>query len=357
MYKEKWDKQNRWSDEGQQQLWGGSPAILEAKETGVSCSCAAALRRKSAFLVWNSARSTELDELRYNNSNACVLGRTAFGIPFQPQKWASNKSNSSVTSSCASCGFLRSRLESQSWNSFNPFFPGLHNFFVFDSSSVGMARATHIRPPHSMHTSHLDTVSSPATSSAQATLHIRLLAANYFFRYFSPPLQSTPRGFEPLRAEPNGFRVHLLSRSDTVSTACTLQSSLFRQTSSATPHGRPCCFLTCTHALFPSPCNKYTQAQKVQWWLREGKLGTCLQQAWLYTWCVRVKWQLCKAMNPLMLVDLACGIGVPTPPESGKTPQLKTSKLAQNCGKIELLHLQPSYGICWSHEIETLPPM
>ena len=28
---------------------------------------------------------------------------------------------------------------------------------------------------------------------------------------------STPRGFEPLRAEPNGFRVHLLSRSDTVS--------------------------------------------------------------------------------------------------------------------------------------------
>ena len=28
---------------------------------------------------------------------------------------------------------------------------------------------------------------------------------------------STPRGFEPLRAEPNGFQVHLLSHSDTVS--------------------------------------------------------------------------------------------------------------------------------------------
>ena len=28
---------------------------------------------------------------------------------------------------------------------------------------------------------------------------------------------ATPRGFKPLRAEPNGFRVHLLSRSDTVS--------------------------------------------------------------------------------------------------------------------------------------------
>ena len=49
------------------------------------------------------------------------LSESKFYIPFQPQKWASNKSNSSVTSSCASCGFLRSRLESQSWNSFNPF--------------------------------------------------------------------------------------------------------------------------------------------------------------------------------------------------------------------------------------------
>ena len=29
--------------------------------------------------------------------------------------------------------------------------------------------------------------------------------------------QTTPRGFEPLRPEANGFRVHLLSHSDTVS--------------------------------------------------------------------------------------------------------------------------------------------
>ena len=47
--------------------------------------------------------------------------------------------------------------------------------------------------------------------------------------------------------------------------------------------------------------------------------------------------------------------GVPTSPDSGKSPQLKRSKLAQNCGKTEVLHPQPSYGICWSHEIETLP--
>ena len=31
--------------------------------------------------------------------------------------------------------------------------------------------------------------------------------------------KTTPRGFEPLRAEPNGFLVHLLNHSDTVSSA------------------------------------------------------------------------------------------------------------------------------------------
>ena len=30
----------------------------------------------------------------------------------------------------------------------------------------------------------------------------------------------TPKGFEPLRAEPNGFLVHLLNHSDTVSWDC-----------------------------------------------------------------------------------------------------------------------------------------
>ena len=49
--------------------------------------------------------------------------------------------------------------------------------------------------------------------------------------------------------------------------------------------------------------------------------------------------------------------GIPIPPDPGKTPQLRISKLEQNWGKTEILHLQPSYGICWSHEIEILPPM
>ena len=39
-----------------------------------------------------------------------------------------------------------------------------------------------------------------------------------------------------------------------------------------------------------------------------------------------------------------------------QTLRLRTSKLAQKCGKTEILHLQPSYAIYLSHEIETLPP-
>ena len=63
-----------------------------------------------------------------------------------------------------------------------------------------------------------------------------------------------------------------------------------------------------------------------------------------------------NSFNPFPIVNRVSA-GVPTPPDSDKNPQLKTSKLGQNCGKTEILHLQPSYGICWSHEIETLPPM
>ena len=173
-----------------------SPAIKIEIENSLEMALSKAKSGRVAipFLaVWNLATcSKHASSLHYANHQSWVLFKqqafnatgedrlweSKFYIPFQPQKWASNKSNSSVTSSCASCGFLRSRLESQSWNSFNSF----------------------------------------------------------------PIVNGVPAG-------------------------------------------------------------------------------------------------------------------VPTPPDSGKTPQLKTSKLAQNCGKTEVLHLQPSYGICWSHEIETLPPM
>ena len=39
--------------------------------------------------------------------------------------------------------------------------------------------------------------------------------------------KATPKGFEPLRAEPNGFLVHLLSHSDKVSVARSLALSRF----------------------------------------------------------------------------------------------------------------------------------
>ena len=86
-------------------------------------------------------------------------------------------------------------------------------FFHVSQSSVGVAQA--------QKTSHLDTtlLLPPLPRCRQRFASAYQPPA--IFRSCSPPRQSTPRGFEPLRAEPNGFRVHLLSRSDTVSSACT----------------------------------------------------------------------------------------------------------------------------------------
>ena len=50
---------------------------------------------------------------------------------------------------------------------------------------------------------------------------------------------TTPRGFEPLRAEPNGFRVHPLNRSGTVSYICTPPLAFF-QKSNVLLHGHGC---------------------------------------------------------------------------------------------------------------------
>ena len=86
-------------------------------------------------------------------------------------------------------------------------------FFHVSQSSVGVAQA--------QKTSHLDTtlLLPPLPRCRQRFAFAYQPPA--IFRSCSPPRQSTPRGFEPLRAEPNGFRVHLLSGSDTVSSACT----------------------------------------------------------------------------------------------------------------------------------------
>ena len=65
----------------------------------------------------------------------------------------------------------------------------------------------------------------------RVTQGMHYIAYNFVSRNNCPPMVSrsldckaTPRGLEPLRAEPNGFRVHLLNRSDTVSLTVWLAS-------------------------------------------------------------------------------------------------------------------------------------
>ena len=65
--------------------------------------------------------------------------------------------------------------------------------------------------------------------------------------------------------------------------------------------------------------------------------------------------ELSVSFNPFPIIVNRVSAGVPTPPDSGKTPQLKASKLAQNCGKTAVLHLQPSYGIFWSMKSKLFP--
>ena len=96
----------------------------------------------------------------FNATGEDRLWESKFYIPFQAQKWASNKSNSSVTSSCASCDFLRSRLESQSWNSFNP-------FPIVNRVSAGVPT-----PPDSGKTPQLKTSKLAQTCGKTEVLHL-----------------------------------------------------------------------------------------------------------------------------------------------------------------------------------------
>ena len=48
-------------------------------------------------------------------------------------------------------------------------------------------------------------------------VHISPINSENFLTELKGQSKATPKGFEPPRAEPNGFRVHLLNRSDTVS--------------------------------------------------------------------------------------------------------------------------------------------
>ena len=62
---------------------------------------------------------------------------------------------------------------------------------------------------------------------ASAKRCLRAASYNWQAGVLNAKQKATPRGFEPLRAEPNGLRVHLLNRSDIVScdvTLCNVQT-------------------------------------------------------------------------------------------------------------------------------------
>ena len=54
-------------------------------------------------------------------------------------------------------------------------------------------------------------------SAVAATSPSRVRGSAIELQHKASPLNTTPVGFEPTRAEPNGFLVHLLNHSDTVS--------------------------------------------------------------------------------------------------------------------------------------------
>ena len=61
----------------------------------------------SRCCVWAMLNQTPLPLVSHSGRRRTGEGHlweSKFYIPFQPQKWASNKSNNLMTSSCASCG-------------------------------------------------------------------------------------------------------------------------------------------------------------------------------------------------------------------------------------------------------------
>ena len=95
----------------------GNP-IFGSVEPGNLATCS---KHEALYITQINQSWVLFKQQAFNATGEDRLWESKFYIPFQAQKWAPNKSNSSATPSCASCDFLRSRLESQSWNSFNPF--------------------------------------------------------------------------------------------------------------------------------------------------------------------------------------------------------------------------------------------
>ncbi len=96
-----------------------------------------------------------------------------------------------------------------------------------------------VRPPPDPTTSHCLVVLRRAPLLLSRAIHQRRLMMRWRAQNMAHQLQSTARGFEPLRAEPNGFRVHLLSRSDTLSLSTHTLAPAVKQLSKILPQDDP----------------------------------------------------------------------------------------------------------------------
>ena len=128
---------------------------------------------------------------------------------------------------------------------------------------------------------------------------------------------STPKGFEPLRAEPTGFLVHLLSHSDTVSSAGDLhwllkhsQSTFVHQPrrlmmSEVQPY---CQFGSCgSHGFhcsrvehIPAPPAQGAMAQRQRVWLQIRRLGVRISLASLIPLLLSLCPHTLKTLKPTL---------------------------------------------------------
>ena len=256
-------------------------------------------------MILNSGRHTREDR----------LWESKFYIPFQPQKWASNKSNSSVHDIILRIlRFLAESSGAQSWNSFNP-------FPIVNWVSAGVPT-----PPDSGKTPQQQTSKLAQNCAKTEVLHPQ---PSYGICW-SHEIETLP----PMSTkDSSGFKYIIFFNRMILNSGQHTREDRLWESKFYIP------FQPQKWASNKSNSSVHDIILRILRFLAESSGA----QSW-------------NSFNPFPIVNWVSA-GVPTPPDSGKTPQQQTSKLAQNCAKTEVLHLQPSYGICWSHEIETLPPM
>jgi hypothetical protein len=71
--------------------------------------------------------------------------------------------------------------------------------------------------PHVIALSNVTLPQRERKTVIRVCIYIHVYIYMLIYRHHVESLNTTPKGFEPLRAEPNGFLVHLLNHSDKVS--------------------------------------------------------------------------------------------------------------------------------------------